>query len=592
MKKLLTILLLCVLVFLKAHAQYTVPWTGGDDGPAIQSALNSNSYVQLQTGKIYQSSVFLTVRNNSTFELNDATLKPYSTLPVLNKPFISGQAATQTYSASASIVVTEGSDQFTYSGASSLHVGDLIKLVGPAYGQWGSAGAYYATGKDTITAVSGTTVTVSQPAPRSYTATQIIAYNPGHDIVIRNGHIDMRGRTVGSGVALYDAKHSRIEYMEVYADSNSSVGPSQGIVCTGAGNTIDHALVRNISPIHFGGSIYGINVGGAGNTISNCTVLNAATGISTGAQRDFLSTGTTITNSYVDQMQGDGQAVDFHSNSYNAVVDGGTLFGGLNTNGAGTVDARGNGITFRNLSITTRNPFGKYVNAVYLFEACETNTTIENCTFMAVGSGGGLNVLMNSSATQLSPMRNLLFRHNYVGGGMLTLKAILGANITIDSNRFETTSGYSAGVNFSTATAFAGYDVHDNTFINRLGNTYNYSVQTPTATVTRGLVYRDTVYVMNSANLLVQFRIQNTLDSVYDNVLYAPANYFIKDLSGTTSNYYHNNVWINGVGTPTVFNPGTSTGTTDPWSSDPPPVDPPPLSDCANCVYWHQKQQP
>jgi hypothetical protein len=73
MKKLLLILLLSPC-FLKA--QFVVPFTGGDQSAAIQSALATYTLVELDGVHAYQfSSTNLSVRSGTTFNLRGSTLK-------------------------------------------------------------------------------------------------------------------------------------------------------------------------------------------------------------------------------------------------------------------------------------------------------------------------------------------------------------------------------------------------------------------------------------------------------------------------------------------------------------------------------------
>lgn len=392
-----------------SNAQTVVTWTGGDDGPAIQAALNKGGSIALQADKVYLSSVFLNIPSGVTFDGNGATLKPHANLPISNKAFLNTNFTTAHSATGLNLSVIKGSTTFTYGGAANVHVGQIVELTGPMYSMWPDSAHGYRYGwYGLVTAVSGTTVTMANASTKSYTASAIKVYNPATNVHIKNMHMDMRGRTTGFGYAFTNAANSSMEYISVECDSNSTNGISIGIMPKGVNLTIDHATVRNIKPLASGtGVSYGIDVEGTNIDVTYPYVRNAETCI-TSAGRSFLSTGINFLNVDVDNMQGIGHALDFHGNA-SGTMKGGIVVAGAN--GAGPIAIRQSDVLVQNLYIKVPNPVGNTKRGIYIFENAEYDISILNNRFDFYGSGGQCIAIANKSDA-VGPTRSLTISGN------------------------------------------------------------------------------------------------------------------------------------------------------------------------------------
>lgn len=546
MKK--TTLFSLFLLPLQLWAQYYVPWTGGDDGAAIQAALNNNSFVALQAGKVYQSSVFLNVPGGVTFDGNDATLKPHANLPITNKPFINTSSVTTHSASSLSIAVAKGSTTFSYGGAANIKAGQIVELSGPMYSMYPDAAHGYSYGwYGLVTAVSGSTVTMANASSKTYTANAIKVYTPASNVHIKNMNMDMRGRTTGYGYAFTNAANSSMEYVSVRCDSNTTEGISVGILPRGVNLTIDHADVRNIRPLASGtGVSYGIDVEGTNILVSFPYVRNAETCI-TSAGRTFLSTDIKYLNVDVDNVQGAGHALDFHGNA-SGWMKGGVVVAGVA--GSGPIAIRQSDALVQNIYIKVPNPTGITKRAVYLFENAEYNIDILNNRMDFYGSGGTCIAVANKSDA-IGPTRDLNISGNIFLGGCLSFPGPMGVGVSVSRNWFETYSGYPVFINISTS-VLKDYAIEHNVFVNRtLNNVFNYCLSTPAASASQGSVKYDTVYIMDETNTYTQFRFNNNTNVVQNNVIYTPNGKFITDYSTNSSlNTISNNTVIIGTGTP------------------------------------------
>lgn len=532
-------------------SQTIVPWTGGDDGPAIQAALKNHTSVALESGKVYRTSVFLTMPSGVTFSGNGSTIKPHSNLPSDSKALI-GTAPSweiKTHEADGLNVNVEcGSKSFTYSGAANIKVGQLVQLTGPIYRQLDSAAHYYRCGWfGLVTAISGSTVTLSSSSERSYVASSIAVYEPTRNIHLKDIHLDLRGRTSGTGASMNLAVNSSMDYVSVECDPDTALGISVGIKVSGVNIVIDHATVKNIRPLETGSGVsYGIDVAGSNITVSNPYVRNVETCI-TSAGRDYFSTDIKYLNVDVDNMQGAGHCLDFHGNA-SGVMKGGVVVCGAK--GGGAIAVRNSNTRVEDLVIKCPNPNGmKTKRSIFIFENAASNVFITNNRFEYTGTNGVCYAVGNSGAA-IAPTSNLKINGNLFLGCEVNFSAPFRSGIEISNNWFETTGKFQSKVYISTSSP-GEYKIIGNKFINRvLNNSFNFSISTPKYPA-KGRIKQNKVYIMDKANDFEQFRINNTVNVVQFNEIYCSTGKFIWDLSDNPSlNTINNNTVHVGLGDP------------------------------------------
>lgn len=515
-----------------ASAQTIVKCTGSDDGPAIQKALNSYSSVALESNKVYQTSVYLIVPDNRTFNGNGSTLKPHSNLPVSNTAMIDTLQPwyARTYTASnLSVPITGGSYSFNYSGAANIKAGQIVEIWGDVYYNGSSSAEYYRHGwYGLVSSVSGSTVTLANKAYKNFTARQITAYNAAKNVYLKNLHIDVRGRSTGYGAAFTHALNSRMDNVSVEGDDNTSTGVSVGIRAIGVNITIDKASVKNIKPLASGSGVsYGIDVGGYNITVSNPYIRNVETCL-TSAGRDYYSTGINFLNVDIDNMKGSGHSLDFHGNA-TGTMKGGIVIGGAN--GAGPIAVRQANTTVSDLVIKMPNPNGlKTKRGIFLFEFACSNIFVSNNRFEYYNATNGVSYAIGH-ASGMPPLKNITFKGNELLGSEVNFANSL-STVLIQSNWFETYGKFPSRISIATSQPGA-YTISGNTFVNRIVGKFNYCMSTPTAAAT-GKIDHNRIYVTDPNNSSPQIRINNTVNTVQYNVGYLSSNPLCKLIFDTT----------------------------------------------------------
>lgn len=538
-------LLTCTL----AQAQTIVPWTGGDDGPAIQNSLNKYSSVMLEAGKVYQTSIYLVIPSDRTFDGNGSTIKPHVALPVSNTALIDTLAPwyAKTYtSANINIPVVCGSTTFTYNGASNIKAGQIVEIWGNKYYLGSSTAEYYRDGWfGLVTSVSGNTVTLLNKSVKSFEGNQIMAFNPAKNVYLKNLHIDVRGRTTGFGVSFNHAINSRMDNVSVEGDDNSTTGVRAGIIATGVNIVIDKASVKNIRPLATGNGVYGIDVEGHNVIVSNPHVRNVETCI-TSAGRDYFSTDIQFLNVDVDNMKGCGHSLDFHGNA-SGTMKGGTVVSGVT--GTGPISIRNSNATVSDMVIKIPNQVGmSNKRGIFIFENAVSNIFISNNRF-EYNSSSGLCYAVGNSTDCPAPTRNLKILNNLFLGCDVSFSAPLN-DVEISGNWFETSDGIQSRIGISTSQP-GQYRILNNKFINRTSaSIFNYCISTSKANG-NGTVKNNIVYQMDKANNYPPFRFNNTANVVQYNLAYSPMGKFIMDYSSNPSaNTINNNTLQLYVGDP------------------------------------------
>ncbi len=222
---------------------------------------------------------------------------------------------------SLNISITKDLKTFSYANASSLQVGDLVRLgstdtlyVAPSY-------PYIAGMYDKITAISGNTITVSNTSPHTYTAKSLTGYDPKNNITLDGIKFDFRGRTDGRGIYFQDATNILINNCEIFSDSLpvDPALPTQhmdlGIMMQGVDMTIQDCNFRNVVGWSGeSGSPYTIGMNATNLTLQRNSLFNCF-GISSGTQNAF-SQNLKYLNNYFDQFNGTGSCYDFHGVSW------------------------------------------------------------------------------------------------------------------------------------------------------------------------------------------------------------------------------------------------------------------------------------
>lgn len=558
MKRNILSFIIVTLGFLStSFGQTLVPWTGGDDGPAIQNALNSSTNVVLEAGQVYQTSVFLKLPTGTVFDGKGSTIKPHANLPVVNSPIISTSYTTTLSETNLTISVTKGLNTFDYANASNIQPGQIVILYGPTYSSYGHKYGWYGL----VSSVSGTTVTLANSATKTYVASSIKVITPASGIHLKNINFDLKGRTIGTGPTFMHAANSFMEVVGVQCDPDTTAGINTGIFAVGTKLQLYKCNIQNIRPLYTGFGSSAMELQGSDITVSFPYIRNAQTCISC-TSRTFMSTGIKLQNVDLDNGVGSDYTIDYTGNS-TGIITGGTVAVGPNALGA--VSARQSDLTIQ--GIVFKLP--TYARGILFYENAVENLTISNNRFESSGTPVTVQAIANHSKA-IGPTKNLRIFNNVFLGGSIYLNGPIDTGLIVSNNWFETSNGFQSRLNLAT-TSVVNYVVTKNTFVNRvLNNEGNYSILTPSVGAS-GTIEKNTVYVMDVANTNFQFRINNNVNVVQNNVGYIPSGNFISDASADpTLNTLFNNINNPVVGTPphypsipvpTIWIPSPNSGT-------------------------------
>jgi hypothetical protein len=536
MKFVLFILLYLFLVAFKPPESTTPEAYGAkgdgvtDDGAAIQAALKSGkSFILFDSTKIYRSARQLIVPSGTTIIGNGAILKPHSNLPTGDLlPFLTTEAATIHNASGVAIIVKKNSNTFSYSGAGALKVGSLVMLQGPSYAAY-NAGPYKLGWFSVVTQIAGNTVTLEHAAPANFTASVLQQYKTSKNIHIIGLHLDMTERSDGVACSLSNAMYSTMQ--DLYIEST----PNTGITIGAWLKDCLHSRADNLTVL-MGETQettgFGIDVQGQDDTVSNCTVNGFHQPIIS-AHGQYISQGLYVLNNNVsNSMGGSGSAIDFHGNSQ-GIIDGNIIhyFNPMSLPIHG-IHIRSDNTTVSN-NIVTMETGTKNVIGIFGFENMTTNINIVRNTFRFNGPGRAC--MFQNSTTLLAPTTNLHINYNLVYGGAIVISGPIGTGFEVNNNRLEQLGTSFPYINIATTIIGNSGSISGNTFVNKTGNSMNYSISTSKSAVTEWTIMYDTVYVQDLNNTSPQFRINNTKNRVNYNVLFTNAAcLFILDNSGTT----------------------------------------------------------
>jgi hypothetical protein len=523
------------------HAQVSVKDYGAkgdgytDDGKAIQAALHSGkSPVYFEAGKTYRTSITLTVPSNVTVIGNKAILKPNSSFPkVSDIPVITTDNNQLTYSASSSIYVQKGYTTFSYGKAAYLKVGALVLLSGPTYVASYQYGWY---GK--IVSISGSTVTLSNPATQSFTASTLVQYKISNNVHIKSLFVNLKGRTLGCGIRLKNATNSTVEYCFVESDPTTT-SAELGINVTGVNLGVLYNKVRNIRLANDGVG-YGISVSGHNITVKGNDVAVARHCI-TSPGRTYMSTNILYLKNIVNSGAGSAP-LDLHGNA-SGKIDSNTVT--CTTPSTTGILVRNKNTVVTNNTITVYNLTGADVYGIAIQENATDAITITKNKVYYKSNYSGISAFANFATSGV--INNLRISGNYFQG-RIKLTDSIGTNIHIDSNKFEGNTIFYACVNLEYCIIKEFY-IQGNTFINNFGDAYNFTVSTGKYTGSKGYIRNNITYCKNLSNKAPQFKLYNKYNILENNKFYTLASAPIADYSTEKQNWMNsNNKAVDNVG--------------------------------------------
>lgn len=547
MKTLFT-LLLFLIGFLHINAQVSVKTYGAkgdgvtDDAAAIQDALNSgNSTVSFEAGKTYITSAFLSVPSGVKVVGNNATLKPSSAFTKYAFPVIGTSGKSEYTQSGLAITVTKGSSTFNYSKASSLSIGSIIWLEGPQYIFYGTESYSYGW-YGTISAISGSVVTLNTPSTNSYTAISVTQYETTKNVQITGINVNLKGRTTGYGIGLGHSVNSSVTSCFVESDPTTT-SAEVGISAVGVNLEISKNKVRNIR-IPRSGSGYGINAMGHFITVRENDVAVARHCI-TSSGRFYMSTNINFIKNTVDCGPGSAP-LDFHGNA-NGKMDSNTVTS-TTPNIAGIM-VRNSNTTVSNNTITMTNASGTRIYGIAFSENGYNGIMVIKNKIYFKGTLGNVTGVSNFSVS--GTINDLYIKDNYMQGGV-GLTASLGNNIRIDSNTFEGNNIYNPYISLNTLVV-KEYYIEGNTFINNFDNRSNYSISTTQCATSSGYIRNNTVRCNKTSNMCTQFRINNKHNIVENNIFYTQDDYPLVDYSTEKENWLSGNKRIDAADVTTLI---------------------------------------
>jgi hypothetical protein len=381
-----------------------------------------------------------------------------------------------------------------------------------------------------VTAVSGTTVTLDYASTDTYSGYHITVYNPGTNIHILNGTLDVTGYggSGGYGIQMSNATHSSIDGINYKGDSNTVNGLGVGIRVTGCYVNIQNGVFSGLRPLVPDNSVaYMMDVAGDSVVVQNNSVFNAGTGIMSGG-KDFVNTRIWYKNNYVNSRQASKQAMDFHGNTQ----------GGMDGNyvdkwyGPMGVSFRRRNTVFVNNTVIMHNTANVGQRALQVFETADENIVIQNNKFELHGSPGlKVNVAIGNISPQFFAFKNVKISGNlFRGSSGITLTYAWGTGITINDNFFEQIDSYVPGIKMQ-GSAYGSYTLNNNTFVH---NTSGFAILTNGTSVSNGIIDGNKTYHTTCSVSTTPYQIGNTTNNILNNILYATAGVPVTSVGGNT----------------------------------------------------------
>lgn len=416
MKRYLYALTLFITTFCKAQggsigiAAFDLTANGGNGNGVIEDAelqrafTSSYTRIDLQSGATYTTNRALKFSGNKTIVGNGATIKAGTSFPTGYILLLSSQI-TQTKSiTSLSVSVSAGSTTLNYSG--NLNVGDLIKVLGPVYATFN--GADYSNGWFArIVSKTTSTLTLSEPAPATFTANAIKCYKPVSNVTVQDIHFDSRGRTGGMGPGAEYA--TNIRYLRCTSESNPNGGLVQGfrmVCCLNSSFSNCLAYNGNLAGTSDGPG-YGIS--GHYDTVQFCRTINFPSGASS-ADRDVFSTHLLYYGNEI-AHHGNWTGLDFHANATGEVSNNKIWMFNASNYKLHTIHVRRGG-TYVHDNICYYPSGGVNLLGVYMFEEGYYNVNATDNTFYYATVAP--TAVYNNLSSLVAPVTNLTSVNNQV----------------------------------------------------------------------------------------------------------------------------------------------------------------------------------
>lgn len=500
----------------------------------IQKALDcgyKNIQFKQDTVYYFNSSTSININSNINLYGNNSTFKSafnLSGVGLLQTPEII------THNAVTDISVSEGINTFTYSGASSLTIGNFVYLKGQVYFTSG-LNTYENGWYSVIENISGNIVTLSTSAPQTMNCLAITEYKSYKNINIQGINIDMTGSTDGFGIFLNNCINSSVNECNLFAD-NTSTTAEVGIMVLGENIKISKNNVDGFRYVTEGGG-YCINVGGHGIIVEENKTTGAKHGIAA-AGRTWFSSNIQYNNNIV--TTGAAAGIDIHANVQNSTITNNTV--NVTTGRVGYL-LRSDNIIFTGNYAYINNTTNSNVYGIWMYERGGSNTLIQNCNVYINGPTSGSNKAIYFDQIQ-GTIENCVISNCYFEGQIEAGNVITQTfdNLKIVSNTLYGSSIIPSYINLTSAICNYFF-IQQNKFINNFNNTFSYSISTP-STNTVGYIENNEFLINDSSNTNPQIRLNNNGTSIIDNTFKTNNTNSLINNTSTYSNYLYNNIRV------------------------------------------------
>jgi hypothetical protein len=472
-----------------------------DDRLAIQAMLDlPNAKYQFKKNAVYRTSGQLLIKHsNSELVGNNATIKPTTNFSPLSGSLMQTANSAAMYSnIGVSILISKGDASISFTNASTqLRVGDMVRLEGP--NSYVNGNQTYAFGHlSQIKAITGDIVLLTEPAIESFTATKIYTYSRLNALKISKLNFDLDQTNVFNALTLHYCTNSTISGGSYHGRTIGEIGISVDECINMVVEDLEVSSFSKLvgdNPIAYGISVHGHNI-----TVRKSRVEDCKHTLTT-SDRRYMSTGINFENNICYGLPQDNNTapLDFHGNA-RGTCRGNTIYSfapvGMQFRDGG-IDVLDNtlNLNWKGPSTTLK---GIFFGEKYFGENRIEGNVINIYHANAPLATQAINVDLISGIRN----RNVTIRKNIINEGFINWEQSDGG-LLITENRLDAPAESGNAMTFAGVllTDVIDFEVSGNQFFNRNVSFTGASVLNVAASSSRGLIYNNTIYVIEGAAL-------------------------------------------------------------------------------------------
>ena len=465
--KMKLILALLLLTSTAVYGQISITLTpnGSDDYTAIQSAVKAGGGKQVNViwkPGLYWTSRYIDLPYSNVRFFSDTSLtelRPTPDFKVTRDGLFQAKAPAVytdgTPTASLNIQVRANSNQFVYTDADKLKIGQVLVLSG---------GENFAVEKDahglpykhgwfgSPIAIEGNVITMNNTPREGFTAYGLTQYGSLHDIQISGLKINLAGWTTGYGLEFRFVTNCKVDGIVIEGTPNSAEGHLMGIMATADGMVVQNSSFRHQRYLAKSGGNYAVNLQGNDLLVYNCNFWQTVDGIESGG-RNYVTRGYRILKNRISDL---GRlAIGMHANTYGEVA-----YNIIYTKWTQAITFRHKWSRAHHNYILVDNTAGTQKFNNWLWEYAFDGMQIDSNWFVYRGGTAKVNLAIKTSQL-LEPMRNMKVFNNNIWGGSFSFSNLGTGNFISDNHFYE----YGGIVGFLRPKSLEGNTISDNRFI-------------------------------------------------------------------------------------------------------------------------------